>query len=818
MPGARTLRQITSMKIALVIAIFAAVAAFFFYDILLGDRVLITSNPAQYDPWRHCAGDDRVDTDSYNADALLSYLPRMTELSHSIGEGRIPLWNPYILGGTPFLADPQNRVLYPVSLALTPLDPLRAMGYDIVLHVILAMFGMYLFLRIAGALDTGAILGGFAYGFSSAFFIRMGHVTFVSSAAWLPLIFYGFEKARRQERAGTIYLTVFLTMGYLAGFPQILLFGVMGLLLYAAWISLDATRGTRFGEIARSARIIAISGMLSVMLASMQLIPFGEFVRHSTGLGYDFETMTRVHLWPPIVLLRGIVPNFFGNPADGTSWLALVKRGGLAANIGYFVYCGVGCFLLACGSLALIARSRRIRALLFVLLFSLGLGTSSLILRAGYAVIPFIEYSKIDRIAVLACFAMSALGGITFSMICKRQQHCLRKQFARSVIIVTILVLGMFAGFLAMRQTAAGAFIDKAGTLQPHTWQKAAYAGVDEWIAGDGGPWLDFLIGEIRKAILFLVLSAALLIALSFGRPRSPRIGIAAAALFILCLLADVGLTARGYYITQTAGLLPKTEGISLLKERASTPGQWRVARYINKSPVMPPNIAQVFRIPILEGRSTMVPDARPVFLGTVSRLHRARANTGRFARPLGDDAYDLACVRYVLMPRDWSMSPSGNYTLIHDRDMKIYENTDALEKGICVSKAVIKITEGSTGDMLGVYDALTEPALSRCGKARIAEYKPERIVVEVDAGEPCFLVFQDNFYPGWKAYVDGAEEKIHNTDLGYRAIEVKEGKHSVVMRFRPLSLRIGIVITCIGILASLAYAWVTRHAGRFAP
>ena len=33
------------------------------------------------------------------------------------GDGRVPLWNPYVFAGHPFLADVQTAVFYPLSLA-----------------------------------------------------------------------------------------------------------------------------------------------------------------------------------------------------------------------------------------------------------------------------------------------------------------------------------------------------------------------------------------------------------------------------------------------------------------------------------------------------------------------------------------------------------------------------------------------------------------------------------------------------------------------------------------------------------------------------
>jgi hypothetical protein len=799
------------MKIALVVtAIFASIVLVFFSDVIFGKRVLITCNPALYDPWHYYADQDRLETRSFNPDALFSYLPRRTELSLSIGEGRIPLWNPYILCGTPFLADPQNRVLYPISLILVPLDPARAVGYEIAVHVFLALVGMYIFLRIVGACTYGGVLGALAYGFSSFLFSRMGHPTFLASASWIPFMFYGYEKGLRQERTGTILLTFFLVMGYLAGFPQVLLFGVLGLFLYAAWGSLEALGRRSAQQLTRSVRILAVSGVLSVLVVSAQLIPFWEFVGNSAGLGYDFETMARIYISPPVLLIRAIVPNFFGNPADGTSWLVLLKRGGPPAGLGLFVYCGVGTALLVCGSLALANRFWRIRALLVLLVLSVGLGVSTLLLRVGYAVLPFIEFSKIDRVAVLACFAMSALGGITFSVIYRSEERRVRKWFSRIVWVAVVAALGMFITFAAVRGTAAEAFLKRAESFQPRRWENAASYRVDEWLGGEGDSWLDFEMREIRKAALFLGLSGVLLLLLTRRRLGSRRLRFGAGALFVLCLLSDVALTARGYYVTQPGGFIPETESIRLLRQFAERPGEWRTARYERKSPALPPNAGQVFRIPCLKGRSTMIPDACPTFYRSVSRRDGKRAGFG-IGGELGDDAYRLACARYILSPYRGPKISSKGWRLVHDKDMRIYENADALEKGICLRKAGLSVVEVAGQNVLEVYDALTSPEVARCGKVHIALYEPERVVVDVHAAESCFLIFQDNFYPGWKAYVDGEEGEILRTDIGFRAVELEEGVHTVVMRFRPRSFRLGIFVSCVGLIACLILIWKPR-------
>jgi len=61
-----------------------------------------------------------------------------TQLHH----GRIPLWNPYILCGAPYVGNPQTWPLYPSSLFLFPMRAEHAINWMIAAHVWLAGCGM----------------------------------------------------------------------------------------------------------------------------------------------------------------------------------------------------------------------------------------------------------------------------------------------------------------------------------------------------------------------------------------------------------------------------------------------------------------------------------------------------------------------------------------------------------------------------------------------------------------------------------------------------------------------------------------------------
>jgi hypothetical protein len=138
----------------------------------------------------------------------------------------------------------------------------------------------------------------------------------------------------------------------------------------------------------------------------------------------------------------------------------------------------------------------------------------------------------------------------------------------------------------------------------------------------------------------------------------------------------------------------------------------------------LPPNLGQVFCIPCLEGRFTIAPDAHATFLKMALKSDKIRTSAFGGVRELTDEAYDLACARYLLLSRDEPLISSDRYSLAYDGDLRIYENTGALE--------------------------------------------------------------------------------------------IQEGSYTIVMRFRPGSLRIAVFATCIGVLASLLCLWRARSRPSF--
>jgi hypothetical protein len=643
------------VKSASVVAIFALIALVFFYDVLIGPNVLITANPARYDPWRSYASEDEFARTTYMHDAFFTYLPRRVLLNESLRSGRFPLWNPNILAGTPFFADVQARCLYPVELVLLSLDPARAMGYDIAIHVFLAMLGMYLFLRTIGVTRLGGLLGGCAYAFSSYFYFRYDFPTLIASAAWIPFFFYGFEVARKRGYAGTLLLAAFFALGYLAGFPQVLLFGVGAVVFYGLYMGLSSRSGDRAASVLRAGKILGIAGVLSMLLVSVQLVPFLDLYRNSVGFRYPPEHVLTVFLAPAAVLMRSIFPGILGNPLEGTDWSDLPREMVHPYNPDFAVYCGAGTLILALVALSRVREIPHTRVFLILLVSSVVVAISGTLLRIAYALLPMFRASRTDRIEVLACFAISAMAGIGFSLVARRGPALKKHLVIILIAVVAFTLVSSLALELAGEQVFAR-FSEKARSLPAGHWAKLSNytrsGKVRQWAEHDLAGWISYERKALRRGLLAVVLSAVLLLGWALLRSERTGLKVAIGAIVVLAVIIDVVAAARTYYLSQPADSIWETEGIRRLKRGVGDSGRWRIRTLqetLGDAIALPCNTNQIFGVPSVEGVST-------VFSRSYSGLQRIRfSQEGAIVTPtnmrssLASPLDDLMGVRFLV-------------------------------------------------------------------------------------------------------------------------------------------------------------------------
>jgi hypothetical protein len=164
-------------------------------------------------------------------------------------------------------------------------------------------------------------------------------------------------------------------------------------------------------------------------------------------------------------------------------------------------------------------------------------------------------------------------------------------------------------------------------------------------------------------------------------------------------------------------------------------------------------------------------------------------------------------------------LSDHGHFRLAHSGDVKIYENLDALPRAFLVHQAIVAADgeEALTLMQDESFDPAAQVVLEQSlqlpndkvdptsSTVHVTHYASERVEITVETDDPGYLVLTDAWYPGWKVSIDGEPAVIQRADLLFRAVAVDAGRHQVVFAFRPLSLRIGAIISLVGLIGLAA-------------
>jgi len=149
-----------------------------------------------------------------------------------------------------------------------------------------------------------------------------------------------------------------------------------------------------------------------------------------------------------------------------------------------------------------------------------------------------------------------------------------------------------------------------------------------------------------------------------------------------------------------------------------------------------------------------------------------------------------------------------------------VYENEQAVPRARFVGRVAVRREEGVLPALAsGAVDASTFAVVSDTdrnnlrgtggggtGTVEFMVDDPERVVLRVHATTPGFLLLADEYFPGWTATVNGEPRPIVRANHTFRLVEVPAGDSEVIFAFRPMSLRVGAVITlaALGVLVVL--------------
>lgn len=305
----------------------------------LGGRTLLPAdNLYQWQPWASLAGEVGVGVphNELLSDLVLENYAWKRFILQSFQQpggltNRLPLWNPYLWAGTPFLADGQHSALYPFTLLFYLLPLTAAYGWFTVLQFGLAGMSMYVLARTLGANRTGALAAGIVYQLSAVYVVSTVFTMIIAAMAWLPLLLALIERIIRSQMEGGsgktfLYVTAgALALGcqMLAGHPEITYYTglVMGLYALARLVQLVIAGGSGRAVWRRAIRaggwLLALV-LLGGLLGAAQFVPLYEY--STTNFRQGSASYEQVIDWafPPRRIIAFLIPDFFGNPTHHT--------------------------------------------------------------------------------------------------------------------------------------------------------------------------------------------------------------------------------------------------------------------------------------------------------------------------------------------------------------------------------------------------------------------------------------------------------------------------------------------------------------------
>lgn len=242
------------------------------------------------------------------SDLLISHWPNAEFLRHSLFEyHQFPLWNPSILGGAPFAADPLAGVWYPPNWLTVVLPLPLAFNLLLMAHLTWAGWGMYRWAQADGFSVWPSLLGALAFaGLPKALaHIGAGHVSLICALSWTPWLMRNAECGRWNTKRHSSFIihrsALILALIFLAD-PRWAVYA--GAMMSVLWIARDRSWP--------SLRALFFCLALFLMLAAVLWLPLLEFVAHSARIGLTVKEAGDLAL-QPIDLLGVILPNLGGN-------------------------------------------------------------------------------------------------------------------------------------------------------------------------------------------------------------------------------------------------------------------------------------------------------------------------------------------------------------------------------------------------------------------------------------------------------------------------------------------------------------------------
>ena len=679
----------------------------------------------------------------------------------SIFSGEFPVWNPYSGLGEPFLANFQSAVFsvlrwpyyfLPVQVSSSPL---------ILFQLVFAGFGAWLFAKKLKLSSAASFLCAAGFMLSGYLVQYMNNQHLVIDL----LIPYGLLVAENMNEKpifkNLAFLVLVFTLVLLGGQPGAEIFTIAFIAMYFIFKT-------------RSWLFLCVALSVALMVSLIQILPFLEAIPQSWTYhppGYAFQ-----HL--EIKTLAGIIaPAIFG-PAD--SYPFPVQK--------TFPWIGMTIPFLALTAVFNLKASRK-EAGFFSAVVVLGMGMIyGLPVFNRIARIPFLDKLTLFKyVQPMIAFSFVMLAGLSFEMIFKRGKTA--KSLLPALFSLIILSGGLIyslSAFPALAKFSVPAFLIALflllfcffavkvksflgwaliclALLEPMVWHRV----VDK---------CGFYIDNEKINLRNFEKLARDNPPARFG--AEPRVWIPKQMLMVP--LYDAGIADA---------LIPKR--------------YVRLASHLNGYRDEDELLADFFAYASLRLKEE-------VYFQPLSRILGAEAFIRKDAPAQGGEGYWLDENK---APKKYSL------TALYGDPVYVMPLKNNLPRVFFPQKLVFCRDGDESFNCLLRIENLEEQAAAVVNEIQPANLpvfvQPEsktlklglsRVDLSFRSNGPAFAVFSEQYYPGWRAYLDGAEIKIHPADYLLRGVFLPSGEHLVRMVYQPWGFRVGLYSTLSSLLAVVIF------------
>ena len=592
----------------------------------------------------------------YFGDNLQINIPSKVLLVEMVKNKTLPLWNPYIFSGSPFLADINLGLLYPLNIFYFVFNPFRALTLIVVLEIFLAGIFTYDYARTLKLGRTAAFLTASLFMFSGTVVHYMHNTAILNVVVWIPLVLALNERFFRTKkwRFG-IFTAIVLTLQIFAGHFQFFYYTVVVLTAYVIFRFQD--------NLLVKIKFLGTVFFLAGILGAVQLVPFFKFAQISTRPAGDFEFASFGSL-PPILLVTFILPNIFGVLKNGTSW------GAQASTSGY-----LGILPLFFAGLAIFRVKKRVvyfYSLLGIVCLLLALGKLTPVFFLFYKILPgFGRFRCPTRVLVFYSLSVAVLAGFGFEKF-----KSVRRSWQKLIFFLPVLMII----FLGMKIFGFSLFANFAKNL-PYLGSYATFK-----LQTIFSLWLDNLLIATGILLTFFLVNKF------FSKQKK---------LLVIILVVDLFIFRRNVYFTAHPEIFNLPQGaVSFLKNNGDDYRILAIADGPAKPPygdpnyfkneslktmaLLRPNVNILAHIKSIDGYAAMVDRGYASYLAP----DRSSSATGIEIPAFDDPKLSQIGLKYVITGgnREEELIKLSQYRLVFsysdtalNRVFKIYENTKAL-------------------------------------------------------------------------------------------------------------------------------------------